>query len=283
MGDLEVDAADLLATAEMLRERTGAHVTVTHFVGKAIAHALTLVPEMNVRLSHGRAYPRESTDVFFIVSTADGADLSGVKVKDVDTRSVVDLARELDVGTTAVHSGTEQGLRRSKRLMSTLPPTALRPALRLAAWLTSDLDLDLPALGMQRQAFGGAMVTSVGMFGISHAYAPLAPYYKVPVLVLVGAVTPRPVAVAGQVVVRPILPLTATFDHRYVDGFQAAKFARAVREYLDHPARYEEASRPRTAARPGTAANSTTTTSPGAGSVSVPNRSRSGAAATAST
>jgi hypothetical protein len=244
MGDLEVDAAELLAYADLLRDRTGDHVTVTHFVGKAIAHALTQVPEMNVRLAHGRAYQRGSADVFFIVSTDDGTDLSGVKVHDVGAKSVVEVARELDAGTTAVHSGTDRGLRTSKRLMGALPPTVLRPALRLAAWLTSDLNVDLPAFGMPRQAFGGAMVTSVGMFGVTRAYSPLAAYYKVPVLVLVGAVTPRPVAVAGQVVVRPILPLTATFDHRYVDGLQAAKFARAARDYLEHPGRYETAADP---------------------------------------
>ncbi len=41
---------------------------------------------------------------------------------------------------------------------------------------------------MPRQAFGGAMITSVGMWGIGHAYSPLAHYYRVPLLVLVGAV-----------------------------------------------------------------------------------------------
>jgi pyruvate/2-oxoglutarate dehydrogenase complex dihydrolipoamide acyltransferase (E2) component len=239
MGDLDVDAAELLAYAEVLRQQTGEHVTVTHLAGKAVGHALKRVPAMNVRLAHGRVYPRRSADVFFIVSTDGGDDLSGIKVDDVDRKSVLELAHEVAAGTAAIHDGTDEGLRTSKRLMSALPPVALRPALRLAAWLTSDLNLNLPTLGMQRQAFGGAMVTSVGMLGITHAYSPLASYYRVPVLVLVGAVTPRPVAVAGQVVVRPVLPLTATFDHRYVDGFQAAKFAHAVREYLEHPGRFE--------------------------------------------
>ena len=48
-----------------------------------------------------------------------------------------------------------------------------------------------------------------------------------------------PVAVAGQVVVRPMLTLTATFDHRYADGFHAAQFARAVREYCENPAAFD--------------------------------------------
>ena len=51
----------------------------------------------------------------------------------------------------------------------------------------------------------------------------------------------RPVAVSGEVVIRPMLTLTATFDHRYADGFQAARFARAVQEYCANPAAFEPA------------------------------------------
>ena len=58
-------------------------------------------------------------------------------------------------------------------------------------------------------------------------------------LVLVGEAAPAPVVVQGEVVARPMLTLTATFDHRYVDGLHAARFAAAVREYCANPARYE--------------------------------------------
>jgi len=238
-GDLDVDAAAMLAFLERLRERTGAHVTVTHLVGRAVAHGLTEVPELRVRIARGREYPRATVDVFFIVSSEGGDELTGIKVERADEKPAVELARELDRRTRAIADGTDESFGRAKTLLTLLPPRALRYALRISAWLSSDLDLDLPALGVRRQSFGGAMITSVGMWGIAHAYAPLAPYYRVPLLVLVGAVTQRPVAIAGQVVVRPMLTLTATFDHRYVDGHQAARFARAVREYCAHPAAYE--------------------------------------------
>lgn len=244
-GDLEVDAADLLAYAETLRKETGEHVTVTHLAGKAVAHALRRVPAMNVRLAMGREYPRESVDVFFIVSTEGGSELSGVKVSHADEKSAVEIARQLEQDVTAIDEGRDADFGRAKKLLTLLPPRILHGALGLSAWLTSDLNLDLPALGMRRQAFGGAMVTSVGMWGISHAYSPLAHYYRVPVLVLVGAVAPKPVAVSGKVVVRPMLNLTATFDHRYVDGFQAASFAHAVEEYLAHPELFEPRHEPR--------------------------------------
>lgn len=238
-GDLDIDASELQRYLEQVRAATGEHLTVTHLVGKAVAYGLTAVPQLRVRLAHSREYERESLDVFFIVATAGGQELTGVKVQNADRKPVVEIARELTRRSQAIEAGTDSELGRGKELLSRLPPWALRLALRAGAWLTSDLNLDLARLGMPRQAFGSAMITSVGGWGITRAYSPLAHYYRVPVLVLVGAIRPVPVAVAGEVVVRPTLTLTATFDHRYVDGFHAARFAAAVRKYCEHPAKFE--------------------------------------------
>ncbi len=237
-GDLELDAGNLLEYLHGLRERTGTHATVTHAVGRAVAHGLDSVPDLRVRLARGREYPRETTDVFFIVA-AEGGELTGCKVERADEKSLVEIADELGSSRQSISDGTDVSFGRAKKMLDLLPPRLLRSAMNLSAWLTSDLNLDLPALGVRRQAFGSAMITSVGMWGITRAYSPLAGYYRVPVLVLVGAVTQRPVAVAGQVVIRPMLTLTATFDHRYADGFQAAKFAQAVQAYCADPAAFE--------------------------------------------
>jgi pyruvate/2-oxoglutarate dehydrogenase complex dihydrolipoamide acyltransferase (E2) component len=237
-GDLEIDAGTLMQHLDQLRERTGTHVTVTHAVGRAVAHGLDSVPDLRVRLARGREYERESTNVFFIVA-AEGGELTGCKVDRANEKSLVEIAEELETSRSAISSGSDASFGKAKKMLDLLPSRLLRPAMNFSAFLTSDLNLDLPALGLRRQAFGSAMITSVGMWGISRAYSPLAGYYRVPVLVLVGAVTERPVAVSGQVVIRPMLTLTATFDHRYADGFQAAKFAQAVQEYCRDPASFE--------------------------------------------
>jgi pyruvate dehydrogenase E2 component (dihydrolipoamide acetyltransferase) len=236
-GDLEVDAAVLQSYLVELRRRTHVHVTVTHLVGKAIAHGLVEVPELGVRLWRGREYRRESTDVFFIVSDDD--QLTGVKIASADGKSVVDIARELETRVLEIRAGNDEQLGKTKALMEKLPGPVLKAAIALSSVVTSGLNLDLPQLGLPRQAFGGTMVTSVGGWGVSHAYSPLAAYYRVPLLVLVGAVQEKPVVVAGRVVARPMLGLTATFDHRYCDGLQAVKFAEAVRTYLSHPAAFD--------------------------------------------
>jgi 2-oxoglutarate dehydrogenase E2 component (dihydrolipoamide succinyltransferase) len=47
----------------------------------------------------------------------------------------------------------------------------------------------------------------------------------------------RPVAVNGQVVIRPMMYVALSYDHRLVDGEQAVKFLVRVKETLEEPAR----------------------------------------------
>lgn len=236
-GDLEVDAASLLAYLDLVRKQTDVHATVTHACVRAMGHALHTMPQLNVRLAHGREHARTSIDVLVIVAVGD--ELTGVKVDAVDTKSLADVATEVERRVAAIRSGRDVEFGRTKRMLTVLPPRVLRYALRIGAWLTSDLNLDLARVGLPRQAFGSAMVSSIGMTGVSHAYSPLAPYYRVPFLVLVGAVTEKAVARSGHVVARPILTVTATFDHRYIDGMQAAALATAAKAYLSNPASFE--------------------------------------------
>jgi 2-oxoglutarate dehydrogenase E2 component (dihydrolipoamide succinyltransferase) len=47
----------------------------------------------------------------------------------------------------------------------------------------------------------------------------------------------RPVALAGQVVIRPMMYVALTYDHRIVDGKEAVQFLRRVKETVENPAR----------------------------------------------
>lgn len=239
-GALELDAGPVLAFIEAARA-AGHHVTATHLVGRAVAHALVAVPDLNVSIRRGRARPRPSVDVFFITSVAGGRDLSGVKVEAVPGKPATVIAEELARRSTQLKQGADREFARTKKLTDALPPVLLRGALRLTSYLTQDLRIDVPALALHRQPFGSAMVTSVGMFGIPQGFAPLAWMYDVPLLVLVGEITRKPVLVDGRVAAGSVLPITATIDHRYVDGWHVSHAMKAFREYLAAPERFEPA------------------------------------------
>jgi 2-oxoglutarate dehydrogenase E2 component (dihydrolipoamide succinyltransferase) len=51
------------------------------------------------------------------------------------------------------------------------------------------------------------------------------------------AIQDRPVARDGQVVIRPMMYVALSYDHRLVDGEQAVTFLRRVKEALEDPAR----------------------------------------------
>lgn len=51
------------------------------------------------------------------------------------------------------------------------------------------------------------------------------------------AIQDRPVARQGQVVIRPMMYLALTYDHRVVDGREAVTFLRVVKELVEDPAR----------------------------------------------
>jgi 2-oxoglutarate dehydrogenase E2 component (dihydrolipoamide succinyltransferase) len=45
----------------------------------------------------------------------------------------------------------------------------------------------------------------------------------------------RPVAVAGQVVVKPMMYVALSYDHRMVDGLEAVQFLVKVKELIEDP------------------------------------------------
>jgi 2-oxoglutarate dehydrogenase E2 component (dihydrolipoamide succinyltransferase) len=47
----------------------------------------------------------------------------------------------------------------------------------------------------------------------------------------------RPMAVNGKVVIRPVMYLALSYDHRIVDGQQSVSFLVRVRENLENPIR----------------------------------------------
>jgi 2-oxoisovalerate dehydrogenase E2 component (dihydrolipoyl transacylase) len=77
-------------------------------------------------------------------------------------------------------------------------------------------------------------VTSLGKLG-GIASTPIINAPEVAIIGLNKAVE-RPVVQHGAVVVRRIMNLSSSFDHRFVDGYDAAAMIQALKERLEHPA-----------------------------------------------
>jgi pyruvate dehydrogenase E2 component (dihydrolipoyllysine-residue acetyltransferase) len=80
---------------------------------------------------------------------------------------------------------------------------------------------------------GTFTISNLGMYGVEHFIAVLnAPQAAI---MAVGAIEERVVAREGEAVVRPLMTMTLTCDHRTIDGATAADFLRTVKESLEEP------------------------------------------------
>jgi pyruvate dehydrogenase E2 component (dihydrolipoamide acetyltransferase) len=82
-------------------------------------------------------------------------------------------------------------------------------------------------------ASGTFTVSNLGMYGIARFTAVINPPQAA--ILAVGEMTPRPVVRDGAVVVRPIMELTLSCDHRILYGADAAQFLGRIRERLENP------------------------------------------------
>jgi len=77
-------------------------------------------------------------------------------------------------------------------------------------------------------------ISNFGSFGGTYA----TPIINCPDVAILGTgkISDRPWIKDGKIVIRKILSLSLTFDHRVIDGGEAAKFLNKVIHYLEDPA-----------------------------------------------
>jgi pyruvate dehydrogenase E2 component (dihydrolipoamide acetyltransferase) len=82
-------------------------------------------------------------------------------------------------------------------------------------------------------ADGTFTISNLGMFGIEQFVAVLNPPQSA--ILAVGSTEERPVVREGEIVVRPLMSMTITCDHRAIDGADGAEFLRTVKELVEEP------------------------------------------------
>lgn len=80
---------------------------------------------------------------------------------------------------------------------------------------------------------GTFTITNGGVFG-SLLSTPILNYPQVGILGLHG-IKDRPVVVGGEIVIRPMMNLALTYDHRIVDGREAVQFLVRVKDLIEDP------------------------------------------------
>ena len=90
-------------------------------------------------------------------------------------------------------------------------------------------------LGLEELQGGTFTISNGGIYGSLLS----TPIVNPPQSGILGlhAIQERPIALNGQVVIRPMMYVALTYDHRLVDGREAVTFLKRIKECLENPAR----------------------------------------------
>ena len=194
----EVDLTELESLRRHLNtklEPGAPALTYLPFLALALVRVLEDFPQCNAHYDAQRGVIVRYRAVHLGVATQTPEGLKVPVVRDVQLRSLWDVAAEMRRVTEAARSGK-----------------ATREEL-------SGSTLTLTSLGK----LGGIAST---------------PIINAPEVSIIGInrAVERPVVVGGAIAVRRMMNLSSSFDHRFVDGYDAAAMIQALKERIEHPA-----------------------------------------------
>jgi 2-oxoisovalerate dehydrogenase E2 component (dihydrolipoyl transacylase) len=87
-----------------------------------------------------------------------------------------------------------------------------------------------------REELGGSTITITSLGKLGGIVS--TPIINAPEVAIIGVnrAVERPMVVGGAIAVRRMMNLSSSFDHRFVDGFDAAAMIQALKERIEHPA-----------------------------------------------
>ena len=88
-------------------------------------------------------------------------------------------------------------------------------------------------LSLEDISGGTFTISNLGMYGVDAFLAVLNPPQAA--ILAVGRIVERVVPVNGQIVIRPMISVSLSFDHRVVDGARGAQFLDALANFIEEP------------------------------------------------
>ncbi len=198
----DIDMSELIRIRNSFmakEEEIGVRISFTDLLVFILSRVLKEQPRMNSSLIDNRVILWEDINIGVAVA---------VELSEMETGLIVPVTRNTDQKSLLTISREIKALTKRARAMQLLP---------------DDLG-------------GGTFtITNFGVFGVG--YSITTPVINQPEAAILGtgAVVDRAVVREGQIVVRPIMPLSLTFDHRLLDGAPIGKFFKRLQELLENP------------------------------------------------
>jgi len=235
LGMIDVDYSAASAFIARYDAEFGTHLTPTHLVGRAAGLLMRRYPEANAVVRFSGIKLRQAADVFFMVDSGEGHNLTGRKLEAVDTMSLGDIERSLRASVSDIRAGNDATFGKGHEQLRRTPLWLARPLTKLMSFAANRLGIDMRPMGPPPDAFGGAIVTSLARFGFETGFPALVPFSETGFIVALMELRDKPWVVGDRVEPRPVLRLCCTTDHRIVDGYLGGALLKDLKALLSDP------------------------------------------------
>ncbi|ODS23894.1 hypothetical protein AB835_06595 [Candidatus Endobugula sertula] len=229
---IELRMEKALDYMKVFRKKNKHPAIILHLVIKAVAAALSELPEANVLLRFNKFYYRSGATISASVVDKEG-ELYNIRIENTDKKSLLDIVKEVNAEAKRVRETDKTT--GDNIFLPKMPSILYRPFLWIVSFLMFKLNINLSFMRFPKDAFGVAEVTYIGALGLDNAVLPLSPYINVPFILGPGIIKDAPVIENGEVKVGKVMNLSISFDHRYIDGFHGAKIVGTLKRYLENP------------------------------------------------
>lgn len=238
-GSVEIDVTDLEKFVNQKRKQ-GLKITLTHIFTLAVARAIKSdVPELNCYVNRGNIIERKQVDAMVSVLVND-TEMSSVRINNADQLNLTQIAEQLTLGIKEIRSGLESGTMQMKSKVARIPWPFRHWIINLIKWLTVHLGISISSIGLNSDNFGSFVITNIGSLGLDSGYPSLFPISNVAMVFVLGGVSKKPVVINDKIEIRRMISLSATLDHRIVDGIHGGKLFKVLKEFARNPEQLEE-------------------------------------------
>jgi pyruvate dehydrogenase E2 component (dihydrolipoamide acetyltransferase) len=200
----EADATELASARSQLNAELGEKISYNALLVAICARALKEQPALNAS---------------WIDETQDAR-------RDTQSAAGVALHNHIHIGLAV---DTPRGL-----FVPVLKDAGAKPLAQIHAELTDLVNRTLEGQARPDELGGGTFtITNLGMFEVD-GFTPIINLPEAAILG-VGRIVSKPVARGEQIVVRQMMTLSLSFDHRVVDGAPAARFLQRIKQLIERP------------------------------------------------
>lgn len=233
-GTVDLDVTDIEKYITQKRKQ-GVKTTLTYLmtliIGRSIReHAM----ELNTYVKRGKIIQRNQVDATVSVLLP-GGQMGSVKVENADKITVEELSNVIGKQIAESRKGSESDAMQSKSFLSSIPWPFRNWVFKFYRTLTVKWGISLPNTGLSANSFGSYLVSNIGSVGLDTGYASLLPASNISFVMVLGSVLKKPIVVNDEVVVRRVMQISATLDHRVVDGSHGGLMFRGIKHYIKNP------------------------------------------------